>query len=174
MSTPSSATESSSAWIEICGNRSASKKSGDWRWPASCSSFTSTLATRADPARVGAASVAVEVAEAAAEGVDAGVLDLEHDVRVDKESAAQVVPAGAIVVDSKGAHLRRPTPSGRYGLYLGPESNYSEERLSSQVLTTQEIFETSALPDGAWVRFLRAHAALTRELSSRLEAFCTS
>ena len=26
------------------------------------------------------------------------------------------------------------------------------------------------LPDGAWVRFLRAHAALTRELSSRLEA----
>ena len=25
-------------------------------------------------------------------------------------------------------------------------------------------------PDGAWVRFLRAHAALTRELSSRLEA----
>ncbi len=42
--------------------------------------------------------------------------------------------------------------------------------MSSQVLTTQEIFETSALPDGAWVRFLRAHAALTRELSSRLEA----
>jgi DNA-binding MarR family transcriptional regulator len=37
-------------------------------------------------------------------------------------------------------------------------------------LTTQEVFETSALPDGAWVRFLRAHAALTRELSSRLEA----
>src|ERR1700759_1856757 len=30
--------------------------------------------------------------------------------------------------------------------------------------------ETSDLPDGAWVRFLRAHAALTRELSSRLEA----
>ena len=26
------------------------------------------------------------------------------------------------------------------------------------------------LPDTAWVRFLRAHAALTRELSSRLEA----
>src|SRR4029077_16385956 len=26
------------------------------------------------------------------------------------------------------------------------------------------------LPDGAWVLFLRAHAALTRELSSRLEA----
>jgi DNA-binding MarR family transcriptional regulator len=26
------------------------------------------------------------------------------------------------------------------------------------------------VPDGAWVRFLRAHAALTRELSSRLEA----
>jgi DNA-binding MarR family transcriptional regulator len=28
----------------------------------------------------------------------------------------------------------------------------------------------SGLPDTAWVRFLRAHAALTRELSSRLEA----
>lgn len=28
----------------------------------------------------------------------------------------------------------------------------------------------SSPPDGAWVRFLRAHAALTRELSSRLEA----
>jgi DNA-binding MarR family transcriptional regulator len=42
--------------------------------------------------------------------------------------------------------------------------------LSSQVLTTQEAFETSGLPDGAWVRFLRAHAALTRELSARPEA----
>jgi len=39
--------------------------------------------------------------------------------------------------------------------------------LSSQVLTTQEV---SNLPDTAWVRFLRAHAALTRELSARLEA----
>src|SRR4029077_14396027 len=29
---------------------------------------------------------------------------------------------------------------------------------------------SSNLPDGAWVRFLRAHAALKRELSSRLEA----
>jgi DNA-binding MarR family transcriptional regulator len=29
---------------------------------------------------------------------------------------------------------------------------------------------SSNLPDGAWIRFLRAHAALTRELSSRLEA----
>ncbi len=28
----------------------------------------------------------------------------------------------------------------------------------------------SGLPDTAWVRFLRAHAALTRELSARLEA----
>jgi DNA-binding MarR family transcriptional regulator len=43
--------------------------------------------------------------------------------------------------------------------------------LSSQVLTTQEVpAEPPAIPDGAWVRFLRAHAALTRELSSRLEA----
>jgi DNA-binding MarR family transcriptional regulator len=40
--------------------------------------------------------------------------------------------------------------------------------LSSQVLTTQEV---SAGPElTAWLRFLRAHAALTRELSSRLEA----
>jgi DNA-binding MarR family transcriptional regulator len=38
-------------------------------------------------------------------------------------------------------------------------------------LTTQEVSKTSSgLPDTAWVRFLRAHAALTRELSSRLEA----
>jgi DNA-binding MarR family transcriptional regulator len=42
--------------------------------------------------------------------------------------------------------------------------------LSSQVLTTQVSPATSGLPDTAWVRFLRAHAALTRELSSRLEA----
>jgi DNA-binding MarR family transcriptional regulator len=41
--------------------------------------------------------------------------------------------------------------------------------LSSQVLTTQAVSEPG-LPDTAWVRFLRAHAALTRELSSRLEA----
>jgi DNA-binding MarR family transcriptional regulator len=40
--------------------------------------------------------------------------------------------------------------------------------LSSQILSTQEV---SAGPDlTAWLRFLRAHAALTRELSSRLEA----
>jgi DNA-binding MarR family transcriptional regulator len=36
--------------------------------------------------------------------------------------------------------------------------------LSSQVLTTQATVET------AWVRFLRAHAAVTRELSARLES----
>ena len=35
---------------------------------------------------------------------------------------------------------------------------------------TQEVSKTPLVPDGAWVRFLRAHAALTRELSSRLEA----
>jgi DNA-binding MarR family transcriptional regulator len=38
-------------------------------------------------------------------------------------------------------------------------------------LTTQTTSPgTGGLPDTAWVRFLRAHAALTRELSSRLEA----
>jgi DNA-binding MarR family transcriptional regulator len=42
--------------------------------------------------------------------------------------------------------------------------------LSSQVLSAQEVVGVSGLPDTAWVRFLRAHAALTRELSSRLEA----
>ena len=42
--------------------------------------------------------------------------------------------------------------------------------MSSQVLSTQEVFAGAGLPDTAWVRFLRAHAALTRELSSRLEA----
>lgn len=43
--------------------------------------------------------------------------------------------------------------------------------MSSQVLITQEVSPAqSGLPDTAWVRFLRAHAALTRELSSRLEA----
>ncbi len=43
--------------------------------------------------------------------------------------------------------------------------------MSSQVLTTQVVSAPeSAIPDGAWIRFLRAHAALTRELSARLEA----
>jgi len=43
--------------------------------------------------------------------------------------------------------------------------------LSSQVLSTQAVPSGEpGLPDTAWVRFLRAHAALTRELSSRLEA----
>ena len=43
--------------------------------------------------------------------------------------------------------------------------------MPSQVLTTQEVSEQAeSPPDGVWVRFLRAHAALTRELSSRLEA----
>jgi DNA-binding MarR family transcriptional regulator len=39
--------------------------------------------------------------------------------------------------------------------------------LSSQVLTAQQIAEPGIQ---AWTRFLRAHAALTRELSTRLEA----
>lgn len=40
--------------------------------------------------------------------------------------------------------------------------------MSSQVLSTQEL---SAGPElAAWLRFLRAHAAITRELSARLEA----
>lgn len=39
--------------------------------------------------------------------------------------------------------------------------------MSSQVLTTQEVSEATQV---AWVRFLRAHAALTRELGARLEA----
>ena len=43
--------------------------------------------------------------------------------------------------------------------------------MSSQVLSTQETPTAAPIPpDNAWVRFLRAHAALTRELSSRLEA----
>jgi len=38
-------------------------------------------------------------------------------------------------------------------------------------LTTQEVSTLQpGFPDTAWVRLLRAHAALTRELSSRLEA----
>jgi len=39
--------------------------------------------------------------------------------------------------------------------------------LSSQVLTAQRVQEAGIQ---AWLRFLRAHAAITRELSSRLEA----
>jgi DNA-binding MarR family transcriptional regulator len=39
--------------------------------------------------------------------------------------------------------------------------------LSSQVLSAQEVED---LTSTAWLRFLRAHAAITRELSSRLEA----
>jgi DNA-binding MarR family transcriptional regulator len=39
--------------------------------------------------------------------------------------------------------------------------------LSSQVLSTQEVSDPTY---SAWLRFLRAHAAITRELSSRLEA----
>jgi DNA-binding MarR family transcriptional regulator len=43
--------------------------------------------------------------------------------------------------------------------------------LSSQVLSAQETRDAApVIPDGAWIRFLRAHAALTRELSARLEA----
>ena len=40
--------------------------------------------------------------------------------------------------------------------------------MSSQVLSTQELAAPHAF--AAWLRFLRAHAAITRELSSRLEA----
>ena len=42
--------------------------------------------------------------------------------------------------------------------------------MPSQVLSTQAVSPGSGLPDTAWLRFLRAHAAITRELSSRLEA----
>ena len=39
--------------------------------------------------------------------------------------------------------------------------------MPSQVLSAQEVSDATQV---AWVRFLRAHAALTRELSARLEA----
>ena len=39
--------------------------------------------------------------------------------------------------------------------------------MSSQVLSAQEVSDATQT---AWIRFLRAHAALTRELSARLEA----
>ena len=42
--------------------------------------------------------------------------------------------------------------------------------MSSQILTTQAIPPDHNLTETAWLRFLRAHAAITRELSSRLEA----
>lgn len=43
--------------------------------------------------------------------------------------------------------------------------------MSSQILKTQKSWAPEpTVPDSAWVRLLRAHAALTRELSARLEA----
>ena len=42
--------------------------------------------------------------------------------------------------------------------------------MSSQVLTAQVVPADRPLTETAWLRFLRAHAAITRELSSRLEA----
>ena len=39
--------------------------------------------------------------------------------------------------------------------------------MSSQVLSAQEVSDATLT---AWIRFLRAHAAITRELSARLEA----
>ena len=39
--------------------------------------------------------------------------------------------------------------------------------MTSQILTTQEVSSPTLT---AWLRFLRAHAALTRELGARLEA----
>ena len=67
---------------------SASKKSGLRRCPISCSSGTSTLATSIEPSIASmplspTVIVAVEVTEAAAEGGDAEVLDLEADLGVD-------------------------------------------------------------------------------------------
>src|SRR5262249_5616832 len=50
-------------------------------------------------------------------------------------------------------------------LYTCDVKQYSGEHLSSQVLRTQA---KDVHP--AWLRFMRAHAAVTRELSARLEA----
>jgi len=50
-------------------------------------------------------------------------------------------------------------------VYTCDVKQYSEEFLSSQVLTSQV-----KQMHPAWIRFLRAHAAVTRELSARLEA----
>src|SRR3954467_3266303 len=47
--------------------------------------------------------------------------------------------------------------------YTCDVNHLSERNLSSQVLRDQAI-------EAAWVRFLRAHAAVTRQLSARLEA----
>jgi len=50
-------------------------------------------------------------------------------------------------------------------VYTCDVKQYSERTLSSQVLRSQVIDTPTA-----WLRFLRAHAAVTRQLSARLEA----
>ncbi len=52
-------------------------------------------------------------------------------------------------------------------LYTCDVNHLSEKTLSSQILPTQETVE---LEVGPWLSFLRAHAAITREASSRLES----
>src|SRR6478752_8917443 len=57
--------------------------------------------------------------------------------------------------------------SGVFVRYTCGVNNLSERNLSSQVLSAQLALEPNL---EAWIRFLRAHASLTRELSGRLEA----
>ena len=101
LTAPSSPRESVSARKAISGFRSASKKSGDWRWPESCSSFTSTLATRAEPARVEPSSVASKSRKLPRKMLTPAYSTSNATFEC-TGSAVQMVPAGAmVVVDSR-------------------------------------------------------------------------
>src|SRR5207248_5703485 len=103
----------------------------------------------------------VVVGEAAAEARDAGMDHLEGDGRM----------GGIGDPGTGGCDLLGGLDDGHFSppgveWYTCDVKHSSEELLSRQVLSPQASPESTEL--APWVRFLRAHAALTRELNTRL------
>src|SRR5262249_50077524 len=108
----------------------------------------------------GAGERRLEVAERPAERADARVADLEADGGVHRIGAPRAGRSDAFDNSGHCAYCLLEQM-----VYTCDVKQYSGGSLSSQVLSAQL---NGTHP--AWVRFLRAHAAVTRELSVRLEA----
>ena len=103
---PSSATSRRVELKVSFGKRSASKKSGDIRWPFSCASSMSIDCTSTEPSSFGCLAAGqgrLVGVEAAAEGGDVVVGDREGDRGVDRVDGPG--PGRDALVDGVGAHF---------------------------------------------------------------------
>ena len=163
VSSPSMSSSSSETRIAVerndsCGLRSASKKSGESRWPLRLGSVD---AHGGDVDRAPKAALVegdVERAEAAAEVGDDHVPDGEADGRVKR---IELPRAGRKCGADLGNRAHSSVP---FSLLFDDSTTLAEKSLSRQVLTPQVSAQT------VFARLLHAHGSLVRELEARLLA----